>query len=193
MQNYLIVFVLERSEEYTCFNCREWITDGEACSNLFVKEYAAIQIFVLHMEKPTTTTDDNDDTDNDNNNKNNNNNDNFCLLVSLLSHFWRIHFFHLRLLYQPHLGLCQAPCVQSHQRQPMSAVAIIACEVQVSAADSQTIPAVVTGVSKPLCCRLTTTFTLTSVPLYYFYFTGPYTTMQPTLLTSWLQLLSYKV
>ena len=24
-------------------------------------------------------------------------------------------------------------------------------------------------------------------------FTGPYTTMQPTLLTSWLQLLSYKV
>ena len=37
----------------------------------------------------------------------------------------------------------------------MSAVAITACEVQVSAADSQTVPTVVTGVSKPLCCRLT--------------------------------------
>ena len=43
----------------------------------------------------------------------------------------------------------------------MSAVAITACEVQVSAADSQTVPTVVTGVSKPLCCRLTLTFTLT--------------------------------
>ena len=84
------------------------------------------------------------------------------LFVSLLSHFWLIHFFHLRLLYQPYLGICQAPCVQSHQRQPMSAVAITACEVQVSAADSQTVPTVVTGVSKPLCCRLTLTFTLTS-------------------------------
>ena len=84
------------------------------------------------------------------------------VVVSLLSHFWLIHFFHLRLLYQPYLGLCQAPCVQSNQRQPMSAVAITACEVQVSAADSQTVPTVVTGVSKPLCCRLTLTFTLTS-------------------------------
>ena len=85
-----------------------------------------------------------------------------CLFVSLLSHFWLIKFFHLRLLYQPYLGLCQAPCVQSHQRQPMSAVAITACKVQVSAADSQTVPTVVTGVSKPLCCRLTLTFTLTN-------------------------------
>ena len=84
-----------------------------------------------------------------------------CLFVSLLSHFWLIHFFHLRLLYQPYLGICQAPCVQSQQRQPMSAVAITACEVQVSAADSQTVPTVVTGVSKPLCCRSTLTFTLT--------------------------------
>ena len=88
-----------------------------------------------------------------------------CLFVSLLSHFWLIHFFHLRLLYQPYLGLCQAPCVQSHQRQPMSAVAITACEVQLSAADSQTGPTVVTGVLKPLCCRLTLTFTLTSEDL----------------------------
>ena len=92
------------------------------------------------------------------------------LFVSLLSHSWLIHFFHLHMLYQPYLGLCQALCVQSHQRQPMSAVAITACEVQVSAADSQTVPTVVTGVSKPLCCRLTLTFTLTSVPLDYFYF-----------------------
>ena len=70
----------------------------------------------------------------------------FTLFVSLLSSIW----------------LCQAPCVQSHKRQPMSAVAITASEVQVSAADSQTVPTVVTGVSKPLCCRLTLTFTLTS-------------------------------
>ena len=85
-----------------------------------------------------------------------------CLFVSLLSHFWLIHFFHLRMLYQLYLGLCQAPCVQSHQRQPMSAVPITACEAQASAADSQTVPTVVTGVSKPLCCRFTLTFTLTS-------------------------------
>ena len=76
--------------------------------------------------------------------------------------FLTYSFFHLRLLYLPYLGLCQAPCVQSHQRQPMSAVAITACEVQESAADSQTVPTVVTGVSKPLCGRLTLTFTLTS-------------------------------
>ena len=44
----------------------------------------------------------------------------------------------------------------------MSAVALATCEVQVSAADSQTVPTVATGVSKPLCCRLTLTFTLTS-------------------------------
>ena len=44
----------------------------------------------------------------------------------------------------------------------MPAVAITACEVQASAADSQTVPTLVTGVSKPLCCRLTLTFTLTS-------------------------------
>ena len=117
-----------------------------------------------------------------------------CLFVSLLSHFWLNHFFHLRLLYQPYLGLCQAPCVQSHQRQPMSAVATTACEVQVSAADSQTVPTVVTGVSKPLCCRLTLTFTLTSVPLYYFYFYWSlynYAAHAADILT--LKLLSYKV
>ena len=57
---------------------------------------------------------------------------------------------------------CQATCVQSHQRQPTSAVAIATCEVQVSAADSHTVPTVTTGVSKPLCCRLTLISTLTS-------------------------------
>ena len=36
------------------------------------------------------------------------------------------------------------------------------CEAQVSATDFQTVPTVATGVSKPLCCRLTLTFTLTS-------------------------------
>ena len=86
-----------------------------------------------------------------------------CLFVCFITKsFLTYSFFYLRLLYQPYLGLCQAPCVQSHQRQPMSAVAITACEVQVSAADSQTVLTVVTGVSKPLCCRLTLTFTLTS-------------------------------
>ena len=52
--------------------------------------------------------------------------------------------------------------VQSHQRQPMSAVALATCEVQVLAANSQTVPTAATGVSKPLCCRLTLTFTMTS-------------------------------
>ena len=84
------------------------------------------------------------------------------LFVSLLSHFWLIHLFYLHLLYQPYVGLCQATRVQSHQRQSTSAVAIATCEVQVSAADYQTVSTVATGVSKPLCCRLTLTFTLTS-------------------------------
>ena len=72
----------------------------------------------------------------------------------------------------------------------MSAVAITTCEVQVSAADSQTVPTVVTGVSKPLCCRLTLTFYTDQwepIVRYHsitFTFTGPYTTLQPTLLTS---------
>ena len=110
-----------------------------------------------------------------------------CLFVSLLSHFWLIHFFHLHLLYQPYLGLCQAQCVQSHQRQPMSAVAITTCEVQVSAADSQTVPTVANGV-------LTLTFTLTSENL------SLYTTLLLLLVLiqlcsprCWLRLLSYKV
>ena len=100
------------------------------------------------------------------------------LFVSLLSHFWLIHLFYLHLLYQPYVGLCQATCVQSHQRQPTSAVAIATCEVQVSGADSHTVPTVATGVSKPLCCRLTLTFTLTSDNLSLYItitFTGHYT------------------
>ena len=90
------------------------------------------------------------------------------LFVSFLSHFWLIHLFYLHLLYQPYGGLCQATCVQSHQRQPTSAVAIATCEVQVSAADYQTAPTIATGVSKPLCCRLTLTFTLTSENLSFY-------------------------
>ena len=79
-----------------------------------------------------------------------------CLFVSFITKsFLTYSFFHLHLLYQPYLGLCQAQCVQSHHRQPMSAVAISACEVQVSAADFQAVPTVATGV-------LTLTFTLTS-------------------------------
>ena len=79
-------------------------------------------------------------------------------------------YFHLHLLYQSYLGLCQATCVQSPQRQPRSAVSIAACEVQVLAADSQTVPTVATGVSKPLRCRLTITFTLTSQNLSLYTF-----------------------
>ena len=114
-----------------------------------------------------------------------------CLFVSLLSHFWLIHLFYLHLLYQPYVGLCQATRVQSHQRQSTSAVAIATCEVQVSAADYQTVPTVATGVSKPLCCRLTLTFyTDQCEPIVTYHsitLTGRYTAMQPTLLTSWLQ------
>ena len=88
---------------------------------------------------------------------------NICLFVRFfIKSFLTYSFFHLYLLYQPHLGLCQTTCVQSHPRQPRSAVAIATCEVQVSAAYSQTVPIVATGVLKPMCCRLTLTFTLTS-------------------------------
>ena len=40
------------------------------------------------------------------------------------------------------------PAARGRDRQPRSAVAIYTCEVQVSAADSQTVPTVATGVSK---------------------------------------------
>ena len=65
---------------------------------------------------------------------------------------------------------------------------------------------VVSGISKPPCCRLTLTFTLTSVNLspwhlhwpvlichYMFSITGRYSTIQSKLRTSGPQLLSYKV
>ena len=73
-----------------------------------------------------------------------------CLFVCfIIKSFLTYSFFHLHLFYQPYLGLFLAQCVQSSQRQPMSAVAITACEVQVSAADFQTVP---TG----LLCRQVT-------------------------------------
>ena len=78
----------------------------------------------------------------------------------------------------------------------MSAMAITACEVQVSAADCQyhsncshwRFEAAVLPINPNI-------YTDQWEPMYHsitFTFTGPYTTMQPTLLTSWLQLLSYK-
>ena len=70
--------------------------------------------------------------------------------------------------YQLYIGLCQATYVQSHQRRPRSTVTICTCEVQVSAADSQAIQTVTTGVTKPLCCRLILTYTLTSGNLLLF-------------------------
>ena len=98
-----------------------------------------------------------------------------CFACFIAKSFLTYTFFHLHLLYQPYLGLCQATRVQSHQRQPRSAVAIATCEVQVSSADSQTVPTVATGVSRPQCCRLTLTFTLTSVNI----------SLHTTLLLSW--------
>ena len=86
-----------------------------------------------------------------------------CLLVCfIIKSFLTFIFFHLHLLYQPYLGLCQAQCVQSHQRQSMSAVAITACEVQVPAANSRTVPTVAVwswlkyGQSKMFVCVLKT-------------------------------------
>ena len=76
-----------------------------------------------------------------------------CMFVSLLSHFWLIHFFLLFLLYQTY---CRP--LSSY----MCSITPETAKVQLSAADSQTVPTVATGVSKPLCCRLTLTFTLTS-------------------------------
>ena len=71
----------------------------------------------------------------------------------------------------------------------MSAVAITAREVQVSVVDSQTVPTVATEFNPNIY-----TDQLEPIVIYHsITCTGPYTTMQPTLLTSWLQLLSYKL
>ena len=107
----------------------------------------------------------------------------FCLLhYQCLTY----SFFNLHLLYQPCEELCQATCVQTHQGQPRSTVAIATCEVHVWAVDSHTIPIVATGVLKPLCCQQTLTSTLTSENLYIplYSFPGRYKTMHHTLLTS---------
>ena len=121
----------------------------------------------------------------------------WIMFVCFITKSFLTYLFYLHLLYQPCVGPCQATRVQSHQRQSTSAVAIATCEVQVSVADYQTVPTVATGVSKPLCCRLTLTFyTDQWEPIVIYHsitLTGRYTTMQPTLLTSWLQLLSYKM
>ena len=81
----------------------------------------------------------------------------YFITKSFLNH----SIFHLQLLYQSYLCLCQATCVQSHQKQPRLAVAHT-CEVQVSTTDSQTFPIVANGGLEPLCCRLTLICTLTS-------------------------------
>ena len=78
--------------------------------------------------------------------------------------------------------------------QSQQQLSIATCEVQESCTDSPTVPTVASGVSRPLCCRLTLTFTLTSVNLsLYSYTSGRYTIMQSTLLTIWLELLSFKL
>ena len=76
-------------------------------------------------------------------------------------------YFHLHLLYQPYVGLCQTTCVQSYQRWPSSAVAIATCEVQISGASFlRTVPTVATGVCKLLCCRSNVTLTRENLSLY---------------------------
>ena len=62
-----------------------------------------------------------------------------CFFISLLIPFWLIHFFHVRLFTNHIEALVQATCAQSHHGQSRSAVALTTCEVQVSAADSQTV------------------------------------------------------
>ena len=66
--------------------------------------------------------------------------------------------------YQPYIGLVML-LVVNHNRT-CSALPTAACDVLVA-----TVPTTASGVSKPLCCRLTLTFTQTSVNLspYTFY------------------------
>ena len=112
----------------------------------------------------------------------------FCLFVSLLSHLWLIHLFYIHILYQPYVGLCQATCIQSHQRQPTSAG--VGCWFSYRSNCSHwSFKATVLPISPNI-------YTDQREPIITYHsitFTGRYTTMQPTLLTSWLQLLSYKV
>ena len=90
----------------------------------------------------------------------------FVLFISLLNHFWFIHFSPTSAL-PTACKPCQSKCVQSHQRHPRSTIVMATCEVQiqVSAADYQTPPTVGIRVSKLMWCPLTLTFTLTSANL----------------------------
>ena len=56
-------------------------------------------------------------------------------------------------------------CVQSHQGLPRSAVVIVTCEDHACATDSHTVPTAANRFSMLLCCRLTWSYTLTSVNL----------------------------
>ena len=75
-----------------------------------------------------------------------------CMSFSL------IHF-HLRLFYQLYIGIVKLH-VFDHTK---SAVAVVTCQVQVSAADTETVQTIATEILKPPRCRLTLTFTLTSI------------------------------
>ena len=57
--------------------------------------------------------------------------------------------------------------ILSESGKVSSSYSITTYEVQVPAADSQTIPTVATGVFMPLYCRSTPPATLTSVIIYY--------------------------
>ena len=110
------------------------------------------------MKCPSSNNDDNDDYDDDDDSKSRTTTTwpywNDCmkgenstcihdLFVCLITKsFLTYSFCHLHLFYQQYLGLCHAPCVQSHQRKPRLAVAIVTSKFQVSAADFQTVATV---------------------------------------------------
>ena len=132
--------------------------------------------------------------------------------VSLLSHFWLIHLVYLHLslapdpwngsskgylhlLYQPYVGRCQATRVQSHQRQSTSAVAIATakCRLLIIIYRSNCSHLSFEAAVLPINPNIYTDQWEPVVIYHYITLTGGYTTMQPTLLTSWLQLLSYNM
>ena len=105
------------------------------------------------------------------------------MFVSLLSHFWLINFFPptsvLSTISKAFVKLNVFNHTRDSQRRH---VTITACNVQVSAVDSQTVPTEATGDFYP------NIYNDQWEPIVIYHsitFTGP-TTMQPTLLTSWL-------
>ena len=76
------------------------------------------------------------------------------VIVCLLSHFWLIHFF-TYICFINHISrpLSSYMCPITLETARVGSSYLVTCEVQVSAADSQTVPTAANGVSMPLCCR----------------------------------------